>query len=416
MAHVLAYTSPARGHLYPLTPILDELRRRGHQVALRTLSSQVDTMRARGFDANPVDPRVEAIPHDDWKGSNQRDALNRAVRVFGARAAIEADDVRRAIADERPDAVLVDINCWGAQAGVEVWGGPWAMFCPYPIPLPSRDAPPYGPGIPPARGALGRLRDRLIGPAVRGVYLRAALPALNGPRHDVGLAPFTSVTDWLGRAPLVLYQTAEPFEYPRSDWPDNVMMVGPCDWNPDTDRPQWLDDVDRPIVLVTTSSEFQDDRRLVRTALDALADEPYLVVATLPAGDLGGHRVPGNARLERFVPHDHVLGRAVCAVTHGGMGVTQKALAHGVPVCVVPFGRDQFEVARRVEVAGAGTRLPVGRLSPDRLRAAVQAAIGRREGARRIAAAFAAAGGPPAAADAVENITVSKGPSLGRKR
>ena len=29
------------------------------------------------------------------------------------------------------------------------------------------------------------------------------------------------------------------------------------------------------------------------------------------------------------------------------MGATQKALAHGVPVCAVPFGRDQFEVARR---------------------------------------------------------------------
>jgi hypothetical protein len=26
MARVLAYTSPARGHLYPVTPILDELR------------------------------------------------------------------------------------------------------------------------------------------------------------------------------------------------------------------------------------------------------------------------------------------------------------------------------------------------------------------------------------------------------
>jgi hypothetical protein len=36
------------------------------------------------------------------------------------------------------------------------------------------------------------------------------------------------------------------------------------------------------------------------------------------------------------------------------MGATQKALAHGVPVCAVPFGRDQLEVARRVEVAAAG--------------------------------------------------------------
>jgi hypothetical protein len=30
------------------------------------------------------------------------------------------------------------------------------------------------------------------------------------------------------------------------------------------------------------------------------------------------------------------------------LGTTQKALARGVPVCVVPHGRDQFEVARRV--------------------------------------------------------------------
>jgi UDP:flavonoid glycosyltransferase YjiC (YdhE family) len=84
------------------------------------------------------------------------------------------------------------------------------------------------------------------------------------------------------------------------------------------------------------------------------------------------------------------------------MGVTQKALARGVPVCAVPFGRDQLEVARRVVVAGAGTRLPAKRLRPDRLRAKVHEAISLREGARRIQQAFAAAGGPPAAADAVE--------------
>jgi UDP:flavonoid glycosyltransferase YjiC (YdhE family) len=84
------------------------------------------------------------------------------------------------------------------------------------------------------------------------------------------------------------------------------------------------------------------------------------------------------------------------------MGVTQKALARGVPVCAVPFGRDQLEVARRVEVAGAGTRLPARRLRADRLRSKVREAIARRDGAQRIAAAFAAAGGPAAAADAFE--------------
>ena len=38
---ILAYTSPARGHLYPLVPILDELAGRGHRIAVRTLASEV---------------------------------------------------------------------------------------------------------------------------------------------------------------------------------------------------------------------------------------------------------------------------------------------------------------------------------------------------------------------------------------
>src|SRR3954447_14662248 len=59
-----------------------------------------------------------------------------------------------------------------------------------------------------------------------------------------------------------------------------------------------------------------------------------------------------------------VPDRAVCAITHGGMGFAQKALARGVPVCVVPHGRDQFEVARRVKVARCGTRLPAKKVNP----------------------------------------------------
>jgi UDP:flavonoid glycosyltransferase YjiC (YdhE family) len=61
MSRVLAYTSPARGHLFPLTPILDELRARGHDIAVRTLSAEVELMRSRGFAAAAVDPAVEAI-------------------------------------------------------------------------------------------------------------------------------------------------------------------------------------------------------------------------------------------------------------------------------------------------------------------------------------------------------------------
>jgi MGT family glycosyltransferase len=403
MSRVLAYTSPARGHLFPLTPVLDELRSRGHDVAVRTLSTEIDLMKSRGFAAAPIDPAIEAIEHDDWRERNPQAALRRAVRTFCARAAYDAPDLTGAIEQERPDAVIVDIQSWGAMAAAEAWGGPWAAFCPYPLPLPSSDAPPFGPGLPPARGPVGRLRDRLLRPLVLGAVERTVVSEVNDVRAGLDLGP-VDVTEMFTRPPLLLYMTAEPFEYPRRDWPPNVRLVGPCSWDPPAEPPAWLADVERPLVLVTTSSEFQDDGRLVRTALEALADEPLEVVATLPAQDAAGIEVPDNARVLPFVPHGALLERAACTITHGGMGATQKAIGRGVPVCVVPFGRDQLEVARRVEVSGAGTRLPARKLTPDRLRAKTRAAMDCRPGAERIAAAFAQAGGPAAAARAVEEL------------
>lgn len=400
MARILAYTTPARGHLFPLTPILDELHRRGHEIALRTLASQVPLMQARGFAAAPISEQIEAIEHDDWRAHTSRAALRRSLRVGTTRAAYEVPDLQQAIAEEHPDALLVDINGWGALAAAEAWSGPWATFSPFPLALSSPDAPPFGPGLPPARGPLGQVRDRLLRPLVIGLIENTVLPALNGVRAQLQLVPLSSADEFYRRPPLLLYLTAEPFEYPRRDWPTNVVMVGPCAWDPPAEPPAWLEHSTQPIVLVTTSSEFQDDGRLIQTACDALAGEPVTVVATLPAGDPARFHPPANARVERFIPHGAVLDRAVCAITHGGMGATQKALAHGVPACVVPFGRDQFEVARRVEVADAGTRLPASRLQPARLRAKVREAMSKTEGARRVAAAFAAAGGPLAAADA----------------
>jgi MGT family glycosyltransferase len=404
MTRVLAYTSPARGHLFPLVPILDELAGRGHAVAVRTLSSQVELMRTRGFDAAAVDARIEAVAHDDYLGRTPLGAQKRAVRAICRRAEFEVEDLRRAIDDVRPDLLVVDFGTWGALAAAEAWGGPWASWCPYPLPLPSRDAPPFGPGLPPASGPLGRLRDAALRPVMFGALERIVRPRMNEIRAAVGVPPAGGAAELFGAIPLLLFMTAEPFEYPRSDWPPNVRLVGPCDWDPPAEPPAWLADVDAPIVLVTTSSEFQDDGRLVRCALEALAGEPVHVVATLPATDPVGFAAPANARVLEFAPHGLILDRAACAVTHGGMGATQKALARGVPVCAVPFGRDQYEVARRVAVAGAGTRLPSSRLSPRRLRAAVREAIGRREGAERVAAAYRRAGGPAAAADALDGL------------
>lgn len=412
MARILAYTSPARGHLFPIVEMLGILRDRGHDVAVRTLASEVPMLRERALRAAPVARAIEAIAHDDHGARSPQAAIKRALATFASRGPHEAADLRAAIAEEQPDLLLVDINCWGAAAVAEASALPWATWCPYPLPLPSRDAPPFGPGLRPARGPLGRVRDRALTPLITGGFARQMMPRVNAIRAGAGMPPAVGIPEVLVAAPVVLCMTAEPFEYPRSDWPAAVRMIGPCAWEPPAEEPAWLAELEGPIVLVTTSSEFQDDGRLVTTAFAALRDEPVTVVATVPAQDATGFSPPPNGRIETFTPHGPILRRAVCAVTHGGMGATQKALAAAVPVCVVPFGRDQLEVARRVEVSGAGSRLAARRLRPDRLRDAVRAAIARREGAAAVAAAFDRAGGPAAGASALEGLLRERSPQV----
>jgi MGT family glycosyltransferase len=400
---VVAYTSPARGHLFPIVPILLELAERGHDVSVWTLAGELERVRALGIRAEAIAPALEQLPHDDFGAKSPQGALKRSVKVFTERAAHEIPQLQEILAAESPDRLLVDANTWGAAAAAEKWGGPWASFLPYPAPLPSVDVPPFGPGFPPATGPLTRLRDRVLRPVLLGGLERTMLPRLNEARRPLALDPIRDARDLFTRPPLTLYLTSEAFEYPRSDWPDSWSMVGPLNWEPPAEPPWWLEELDRPVLLVTTSSEFQDDAGIVTAAIEGLADEPVQVVATMPAG-VGSFDLPANARVEEFVPHTPVLARTEVAITHGGMGATQKALANGVPVVVVPFGRDQHEVARRVETAGIGVRLPRRRLNPDTLRDAVARARQLQPNARRFADRTSVEDGAALAADRLEQM------------
>jgi len=407
MATILAYTSPALGHLYPMTALLMELQRRGHHVAVRTLADGVPTALAVGFDAEPIDSRIERVPMTDWTAPNSRAALKITMGVFAERAQYEIDDARSAVESHRPDAMIVDANCWGAASVADACEIPWAAFWPYTPFLRSRGVPPFGPGLKPLPGWRGRLRDEMLRPLITGVLERAMLGSLGAIRREAGARAVGTADDFLRRAPLMLVATARPFEYLHPDWPDSVQLIGACDFDPGRDGVSgWLNEIERPIVMVSTSSEAQNDDALPIVAMQALADEPIHVVATFPGGVPDDITVPANATVADFVPHSLILERSVCAITHGGMGVTQKALARGVPVCVVPHGRDQFEVARRVEVARCGTRLPARRLTSTRLKHAVLQAMSMTAGARLVADGFRASGGVARGANLIERRLV----------
>jgi UDP:flavonoid glycosyltransferase YjiC (YdhE family) len=384
MARYLAYTSPARGHLYPIVPTLVELRERGHDVHVRTLACELDALRALDLHAEAVAAEIEAAPLRDFEGTSLEEALGRALETFAVRAVHEVPDLQRAIADVEPDALLVDIMTVGAAAVAEAGPLPWAHW----MPLFQRFSP--DPSIP-----------SWVSRVPFAIAPEPGLAVMNGPRAALGLAPLAGPEE-MWRAPLHLYYTAPPFELDL-EFPSSFRFVGPGVWEPPAPEPDWLDGLEAPLILVGVSSEFQHDAALIQAALDAFGQERVVVAASTAAHDPATFDAPPNAHVARWLPHRQLLAKAACMICHGGMGIAQKTLAAGVPACVVPFGRDQFEVAARVAAVGAGTCLMPDALNADALRRAVGEAIGMRPGAQAIADALAQSGGAPAAAAALES-------------
>ncbi len=121
--------------------------------------------------------------------------------------------------------------------------------------------------------------------------------------------------------------------------------------------------------------------------------------------------MPAHVRVERFVPQAQVLPSCAAVLTHGGSGTTLGALAHGVPLLLVPQGADQFDNAARCERVGAAIVLPPDELTADAVRAGLrrllaEPSFGRAAG--RVAAEIAAMPTAAEAAVAVEEFVMRR--------
>ena len=84
--------------------------------------------------------------------------------------------------------------------------------------------------------------------------------------------------------------------------------------------------------------------------MNAIAGIEMDAVATLgPALDGATLRPPKNETLLSSAPHDAGMKEVSLVVTHGGHGTVSRALWHGLPLLVMPMGRDQDDIAVRVE-------------------------------------------------------------------
>ncbi|MFG3715045.1 glycosyltransferase [Micromonospora sp. NPDC047730] len=358
------------GTVPPELGVARRLVERGHRVTVLgedSMAAEVARTAAvfvpwtEGLNRRDRDPANN--PYKDWELGPIAQVRAMADHLVAGPAAGYARDLLGAVADERPDLVLTSVFAFGAMAAAESVDLPFDVLLPNIYPFPADGAPPMGMGLRPATGRLGRARNRLIVAASVRTMDRYVLPRVNALRRDLGVTELEHALDQPGRARHQLLMTSPAFDFP-ADLPPNVRYVGPVLDDPSwaeaaTDGIAWSPPPDAPLVLVALSSTFQDQGGTLQRIVDALADQPVRgLVTTGPGLDPAIVRAPANVTVVRSAPHQAVLPHAALVVTHGGHGTIVKSLTAGVPLVVLPHGRDQADNAVRVTERGAGLRLP----------------------------------------------------------
>lgn len=165
-----------------------------------------------------------------------------------------------------------------------------------------------------------------------------------------------------------------------------------------------------PVVYVAITSS---PAALVRQVVAGLAtlDVRVVVAATVhDLADLASDRVAVGGVL----PSARILPRVDLAVTAGGQGSLQTAMAAGTPVLAIPLQPEQDLNVALLARLGAARGLPLRRVGTPAFPALVAAMLadGRHgAAARRIAALYADVDGPGEAADAILALAASSPPA-----
>jgi len=379
------------GHAFPLIALGRKLSARGHDVTLQTWSRWREHVETEGMAFAPA-PEYQVFP-----------TRERPLKPYAAvtRAARETLPL---VSDLAPDAIATDILTLAPALAGELAGVPVATVVPHVHPSAPAGFPPYSLGARLPRSSAGRsLWRALDGVVARG--LERGRDELNETRARLGLPALERLHGGISQQ-LCIVATLPQLEYPRA-WPAGTHVVGPLMWEPpfgEVEMPGG--DPDDPLVLVAPSTSQDPRHRLLRAALEALADLPVRVLATWNRRPVDPPvRVPPNARLVEWVSYSRTMPRCDLVICHGGHGTVARALASGCVVVAVPAAGDMNENAARIDWAGVGVRLPRRLCAPRALRLAVRRALADHrlaERARAIAAWSECHDGAAAAAELIE--------------
>jgi UDP:flavonoid glycosyltransferase YjiC (YdhE family) len=364
--------TPGDGHFTPLLPLAHAFRERGDSVAFATAERTCARARQHGFEGLPAGLHVDELEARFGHRRAQLAALPPPERrrfVFAWRfASLDAP--------AKLDALLAAARAWRPDLLVHESADLAAPAVAASLGLPSVHHA-FGRAIPQA--SLDESAE-----ALAELWARAGAPV--EPNGGLYRGPYIDI------CPPSLRGDGPP---PGTD----VRPLRPSEPADETSRS------DPPFVYVTLGTAFKDTA-LLRVLLDGLADVDCEVLMTV-GRDFDPDSLapwPANATVERYVPQAEVLPRCAAVVAHGGSGSTLGALAHGLPLLLVPQGADQFDNASACRNAGAAIVLMPGEQTEAAVRDAVRVLLTEERYRNRAQAVATEIAAMPSAAEVAASL------------
>lgn len=383
---ILFTNVPLVGHFHPLVPFAQAMRRAGHEVTFAappTFAAPVARLGFRhvpaGLDRDSAVGATRPRPGESWGNTSAQEMF------AGLWPRHMVPDILALAATWPPDLIVRGALEYGGCLAAEVLGIPHAAVSV------NADAD----FLPP---------DQLTAPldALRAAFGLPPDPALAMPDRYLTLRPF----------PPRFRDPARPVgattHHLRPQLGDRIGAEG---------LPAWVTTLpDRPVVYVGLGTLFNKPE-IFRAILAGLRDAPLTLIVTVgrdqdPA-DYGPQ--PEHIHIARYIPLSLLLAHCDLVVTNGGSGTLTAALAHGLPVVVVPLAADQPANAARCAALGLGRVVPPADLTPEVARQTVLAVLGDhtyRAAAARISDEIAALPGPEHAVALLERLAAERQPLL----
>jgi UDP:flavonoid glycosyltransferase YjiC (YdhE family) len=360
MSRVVFVTWDGGGNVTPAVGIATELQSRGDEVRFLGQEQQREALEGAGFGFDAFSGP------GSWTATGRRGALKNAVgflRLLCGRSL--GRDLVALVREEPADLVVIDCLLFGVLD---------------------------------AAARAGLRRAVLVHSLVEAIDQKMAGGAPGAVAKLAGLRPRRL---WSGSNAMIAVTLAELDRPGRSDDYANLTYTGPV-------LPPIVasaEELPVPSILVSLSTTYiPGQARVLQTIIDALAELPVqAIVTTGPAVDPAELRAPANVELHRYVPHAELMSTVSLVVGHGGHSTTMLALAHDLPLVVIPMNLmfDQTIIGQRIQDVGAGVTLPSSSSATD-IRVAIVGMLAdgsQRQVAARLGAAIRACNGTVAAAD-----------------